>query len=149
MFTFHSFWSTSLLFLQVRKYTASHLFPPFLLFIYILWYFCYIIWTILFRNVLWKTSPKDRHIYRVFRNLWHPLQELIARRKIMKNSHINICLICLHSWHTTNFINRANSSKLVLRGMVYSIFIIIIIGMKKNPHVIVHSRHQRQFSLNF
>ena len=32
--------------------------------------------------------------------------------------------------------------------MVYSIFIIIIIGTKKNPHVIVHSRHRHQFSLN-
>ena len=30
-----------------------------------------------------------------------------------------------------NFINRANSSKLVLPGMVCSIFIIIVIGMKK------------------
>ena len=44
-----------------------------------------------------------------------------------------------------NFINRANSGKLVLSGMVHSIFIIIIIGMKKTH---VHSRHQRQFSLN-
>ena len=30
-----------------------------------------------------------------------------------------------------NFINRASSSKLVLPKMVYSIFIIIIIGIKK------------------
>ena len=30
-----------------------------------------------------------------------------------------------------NFINRANSSKPVSPGMVYSIFIVIIIGMKK------------------
>ena len=47
-----------------------------------------------------------------------------------------------------NFINRTNSSKLVLPEMVHSIFIIIIIAMKKNPRVIVHSRHQHQFSLN-
>ena len=47
-----------------------------------------------------------------------------------------------------NFINRANSSKLVLPGMVYSIFIIIIIGMKKTHVCIVHSRHLQQFSLN-
>ena len=40
-----------------------------------------------------------------------------------------------------NFINRANSSKLVLPGMVYSIFIII-------KTRVVHSRHQRQFNLN-
>ena len=30
-----------------------------------------------------------------------------------------------------NFINRPNSSKLVVSGMVYSIFIVIVIGMKK------------------
>ena len=30
-----------------------------------------------------------------------------------------------------NSINRENSSKLVLPGMVYSIFIIIVIGIKK------------------
>ena len=47
-----------------------------------------------------------------------------------------------------NFINRANYSKLVLPEMVYSIFIIIIIGDEENPHVIVLSRHQHQFSLN-
>ena len=35
-----------------------------------------------------------------------------------------------------NFINRANSGKLVLPGMVHSIFITIIIGMKKN-HVLL------------
>ena len=35
-----------------------------------------------------------------------------------------------------NFINRANSSKLVLPGMVYSIFIIIVIGMKET-HVLL------------
>ena len=35
-----------------------------------------------------------------------------------------------------NFIDRANSSKLVLLGIVHSIFVIIIIRMKKT--VIVH-----------
>ena len=44
-----------------------------------------------------------------------------------------------------NFINRANSGKLVLPGMVYSIFIMIIIGMKKT-HVLLCIQHQ--FSLN-
>ena len=41
-----------------------------------------------------------------------------------------------------NFINRANSSKLVSPGMVHSNFITIIIGVKKT-HVFKH-----QFSLN-
>ena len=35
------------------------------------------------------------HIYRVFRNLWDPLRQLIVRLKIMKKCHINICPICL------------------------------------------------------
>ena len=41
-----------------------------------------------------------------------------------------------------NFINRANSSKLALPGMVYHNW------DEENPHVIVRSRHQHQFSLN-
>ena len=45
-----------------------------------------------------------------------------------------------------NFIDRANSSKLVLPGVVYSIFVIIIIGMKKT-HMLLRI-YQRQFSLN-
>ena len=56
---------------------------------------------------------------------------LIVRLKIMKKSHANICPICLRLWDIMNFINRANSGKLVLPGTVYSIFIIIIIGTKK------------------
>ena len=32
-------------------------------------------------------------IYRVFCNLWNPLQELIVRLKVMKKSHINICVL--------------------------------------------------------
>ena len=47
-----------------------------------------------------------------------------------------------------NFINRANSSKLVLPGMVHSIFIIYRNWDEENPRVIVHSRHRHQFSLN-
>ena len=48
-----------------------------------------------------------------------------------------------------NFINRANSSKLVLPGMVYSIFISINHNWdEEKPRVIVHSRHKHQFSLN-
>ena len=75
-------------------------------------------------------------IYKVFRNLWDPLRELIVRLKIMGKCHINICPICLRLWDIMNLINRANSSKPVLLGMVYSIFIIIIIGMKKT-HVLL------------
>ena len=80
------------------------------------------------------------YIYRVFRKLWDPLRELIVRLKIVKRSHINICPICLRLWDIINFINRANSSKLVLPGMVYSIFIIIIIGMKKT-HMLLCIQH--------
>ena len=68
----------------------------------------------------------------MFRNLWDPLRELTVRLEIMKKSHINICSICLR----LNFKNIANSGKLVLPGMVYSIFIIIIIGMKRT-HVLL------------
>ena len=44
--------------------------------------------------------------------------------------------ICLCLRDTTNFTNRANSNKLVLPGMVYSIFIIIIFGTKET-HVLL------------
>ena len=48
-----------------------------------------------------------------------------------------------------NFINRANSSKLVLPGMVYIQYIHNNHNWdEENPRVIVHSRHQHQFSLN-
>ena len=47
-----------------------------------------------------------------------------------------------------NFINRANSSKLVLPGMVIFNFHNNHNWDEENPHVTVHSRHQRQFSLN-
>ena len=65
----------------------------------------------------------ERKVYRVFRNSW----ELIVR---LKES-------CLRLSATMNFINRANSGKIVLPGIAHSIFVIIIIGMKKT--VIVHS----------
>ena len=81
-------------------------------------------------NGKFKSTQSVYIIYRVFRNLWDPLRELIVRLKIMKKSHVNICPICLRLRDIMNFINRANSSKLVLPRMVYSIFIIIIIGMK-------------------
>ena len=47
-----------------------------------------------------------------------------------------------------NFINRANSRKLVLPGMVHSIFIIIVTGIKKTHMLSCYSKHQHQFSLN-
>ena len=98
----------------------------------------------------WKFIPSAENeafeYTKVFRNLWDTLRELIVRLKIMKKSHVNICPICLRLWDVMNFINRVNCSKLVLPGMVHSIFIIIITGMKKT-HVLF-SRHQRQFSLN-
>ena len=73
-------------------------------------------------------------LYRVFRDLWHPLRELIVRLKIMKKSHTNN--VCLRLRDVMNFINRANSSKPVWPGVVYSIFAIIIIGTKKT-HVLL------------
>ena len=49
-----------------------------------------------------KISPLSQNecrvkyfLYRVFRNLWNPVRELIVRLKIMEKSHINICPICL------------------------------------------------------
>ena len=66
-----------------------------------------------------RGDEKHIRIYRVFRNLWG------------KKIHINTCPICLRLWDIMNSINRENSSKLVLPGMVYSIFIIIVIGIKK------------------
>ena len=47
-----------------------------------------------------------------------------------EKSHANICPVCLRLRDIMNFINRAISSELVLPGMVYSIFIIIIIETK-------------------
>ena len=69
-----------------------------------------------------------RPLYRVFRNLWDSLRQLIVGLKIMKESRINICPICLCLLNIMNFVNRANSSKLVSSGMVYLVFIIIIIS---------------------
>ena len=60
-----------------------------------------------------------KYVYRVFRNLWDPLPELIVRLKIMKKNHINICPVCLRLWDIMNFINRANSGKLVLHQRWY------------------------------
>ena len=45
-------------------------------------------------------------------------------------------------------INRANSIKLVLPGMEYNNFYNNHNCDEENPHVIVHSRHKHQFSLN-
>ena len=56
-----------------------------------------------------------------------------------KKSSKYICPICLRLYRDiTNFMNRANSGKLVLPGMVYSIFIIIIIGMKKTHMLLIN-----------
>ena len=41
-------------------------------------------------------------LYRVFRNLWDPLRQLIVRLKIMKKCHINICPICRRLWNRMN-----------------------------------------------
>ena len=60
----------------------------------------------------------------------------IVRLKIMKTNRINVCPICLRLWDIMDFINRANSSKLVSPGMVHSIFMIIIIEVKKT-HVLL------------
>ena len=88
------------------------------------------------------------YIHRMFRNLWDPLRELTVRLEIMKKSHINICPICLRLRDTINFINRANSSKLVLyRDGIFN-FHNNHNWDGGNPHVIVHSRHQHQFSWN-
>ena len=45
-----------------------------------------------------------RPLYRVFRNLWDPLRELIVHLKVMKKTHINICPICLRLWDIMNFL---------------------------------------------
>ena len=41
-------------------------------------------------------------MYRMFRNSWNPLWELIVRLKVMKQSHINICPIYMSSFMSYN-----------------------------------------------
>ena len=46
-----------------------------------------------FWRYFFARERKKIDLHRLFRNLWHPLRELIVRLKIMKKSHINICPI--------------------------------------------------------
>ena len=58
-----------------------------------------------------------------------------------------MCPICLRLRDIMNFINRVNSSKLVLPGFIFY-FHNNHNWDEENPHVIAHSRHRHQFSLN-
>ena len=65
------------------------------------------------------------YIYRVFRNLWDPPQELIVRLKIMKKSNINIYVLSIIFRRTISF--RSGSRK--LRNTLY-IYIYIYISSR-------------------
>ena len=43
-----------------------------------------------------KKEEAKCFIYRVFRNMWDPLRELIVRLKIMKKNRINVCPVFVY-----------------------------------------------------